>query len=209
MPTCGSCGSEWRSGEDAVHLSGCATMNTERELERRAQQRRDESMLARQQHVAFIAEMNAEMNRVINPPIIFEGGQFDVRPGGVTSTGLPSSQIGDTRWALPEGFYTIPPRTSADMPSELYRGRHDILEYPIMLPSGEQYQCSCGWKVTGAYLEGLSEREVRGMLEAHRAGGQVGPQQKPVELIKKRWTTPEISEPSLTPRRHFKLELDQ
>ncbi len=39
------------------------------------------------------------------------------------------------------------------------------------------FTCSCGWEVTCAYLVGLSEFEIRDMVDAHLAGGQVGPMQ--------------------------------
>lgn len=67
------------------------------------------------------------------------------------------------------------PRTSRDIPMGISQ-RHTVSQ--VNVPGEDPYQCSCGWRVSEAYLRDMAERDVRGLIDAHVAGGDVGP--KPV-----------------------------
>lgn len=98
-----------------------------------------------------------------------------------------------------------------------FTGRHtvsEILEFDSRHRHGIRIACTCGWMVDQKYLDGLEFNDIRGMCEAHIAGGDVGPKQKGIEFFggvayaKIKWETPEISEPAIMPRRHFNLDLE-
>lgn len=181
-------------------------------------------MLTQQQQEAFLAEIN----RMIMPPVITSDGtgeQVDLRPGGVIRTGLPR-----VAWST-MNFTPDPPRTSADTPSDRPRQSHSVMNLPRGDAPGDgvRYRCSCGWVLTEAWLVGVSALDLRGTIEAHCAGGQVGPQQKKIVKMRlaitcyncekrpdiKLFDFPDVAgfvccdgEIIMKPRRHFKLELD-
>ncbi len=234
------------------HFAGCATLNMDRELERRRQVREADEQAQIQRRLqeqasrdipmtaSEIARINSEtrdrlnammqmpndfIERLINPPVMmpavvgFGEMPYDMRPGAIVRR---AGELG-----VPEA-----PRTSAEMPSERARGRHEVTrvsEWAAKL-SGVEISCSCGWEVTGAWLLDVAEIDIRGMIEAHQAGGDVGPKVVP----KKQHTRADCAcyncerkpaptmlplevlamtccdgEMQLKPRRHFKLELEQ
>ena len=140
---------------------------------------------------ALVAIQNQIYQNMINPPVI------QARP--------------ITDWIEP----VEAPRTSADI-AFAPRVRHVIDRLDGGLQGGVVYRCSCGWQLTRAYLDGLSEYEIRGLVDAHLAGGSVGPAQTAnaagripyTEIAKPKipWETPHISEPALSPRREIRLE---
>ena len=192
------------------HFAGCATFAITQEIERRRQQQQEDV-------IRMMNQQNEIMMRIVNPPAIMSSLMPDeyIAPGQsvVLRTGLP--RVEWSRMDNPDSFeaFDLAPRTSADGPSAFRSSSHTVSSAPTV-HGGNTLMCSCGWVVPANYLEGMPEREVVQMIDAHIAGGQVGPQPKKFEFFGKEvlprqvWETPEISEPAMMPRRHFNLELE-